>query len=86
MYRRATELMEAEIGDELVALDPKQGDCFGFNPVAASVWRSLDHPKSFEQLRDELLAQFDVGEAQCASELRDLLDDMVARRLVEMLG
>ena len=36
-YRRATQLLEAGIGDELVALDPDQGSCFGFNGVAAFV-------------------------------------------------
>ena len=36
-YQRATELLEAELGDELVALDQAQGQCFGFNGVATSV-------------------------------------------------
>ena len=33
--------MEAELGEELVALDPQAGNCFGFNEVAAWVWRRL---------------------------------------------
>lgn len=83
IYRRAAKLMEAEIGDELVALDPEQGNCFGFNSVATSVWRSLDQPRSFEQLRDALVGEFDVGADQCTEELRELLGDMVAKRLIE---
>ena len=39
VYKRRTELMEAELGDELVGLDPAAGECFGFNSVATSVWR-----------------------------------------------
>jgi hypothetical protein len=34
VYRRALTLMEADIGDELVALDATAGNCFGFNQVA----------------------------------------------------
>lgn len=82
-YKRAIELMEADVGDELVALDLEEGTCFGFNLVAASVWRSLSSPKTFDQLRDDLLAEFDVSAEQCTSELKDLLDDLTAKGLVE---
>lgn len=84
IYRRARNLMEADIGNELVALDPNGGNCFGFNEVATSVWRSLQQPKSFDQLRDELLEEYEVGEEQCESELRLLLEDLTAKDLIEM--
>lgn len=74
--------MEAEIGTELVALDADAGSCFGFNEVATAVWRKLEQPKTFEQLRDELLAEFEVGADQCSKELNDLLEDFLAKGLV----
>lgn len=82
VYRRAIDLMEAELGDELVALDPNGGQCFGFNNVAASVWRHLAAPKTFDELVQALLAEYEVPPEQCASELDGLLDDMSARGLV----
>lgn len=82
-YQRASELMEADVGDELVALDPDRGNCFGFNSVATSVWRALAEPRSFNQLRDALLDEYEVGEEQCSSELLALLQDMEARGLIE---
>lgn len=84
VYKRSLELMEAEIGDELVALDASAGNCFGFNQVATSVWRRLAEPKSFDQLRDDLLNEYEVSREQCSSELKDLLDDMTAKGLVEL--
>jgi hypothetical protein len=75
--------MEAEVGDELVALDVQEGSCFGFNHVAASVWRSLSTPKTFNQLREGLLDEFDVSADQCAGELEDLLEDLTAKGLVQ---
>jgi len=82
VYKRAAQLMEAELGEELVALDPQAGNCFGFNEVAAWVWRRLAEPASLDQLRDELLKEYDVSEEQCSSELQALLDSLVAKRLV----
>jgi len=82
IYKRATDLMEADLGDELVALDPNAGECFGFNSVATSVWRLLEEPKNFGQLRDALLDEFEVSPEQCTGELKDLLDDLAAKGLV----
>jgi hypothetical protein len=82
IYRRSVDLMEAELGDELVALDPNAGECFGFNSVATSVWRELEQPRSFDQLRDALLGEYEVDSEQCARELQELLDDLSARGLV----
>jgi hypothetical protein len=82
MYKRAINLMEAELGDELVALDPIGGACFGFNDVATSVWVLLKQPKSFEQLHDRLVAEYEVDPGRCDIELRQLLDDLSAKGLV----
>jgi hypothetical protein len=84
IYERAGELMEAELGDELIALDPAAGECFGFNSVATFVWQTLKEPKSFEQLRDALLNEYEVDAGQCAKELRELLDDLEAKHLVRI--
>ena len=48
IYERATSLMEAELGDELVGLQPDAGVCYGFNSVAKRVWQLLEQPQSFE--------------------------------------
>ena len=82
VYKRALELMEAELGDELVALDANLGECFGFIGVATSVWRDLKQPKSFDELRDALLAEYDVDPDRCSRELGELLDDMSSKGLV----
>ena len=82
VYRRAIDLMEAEIGDELVALDPNAGHCFGFNAVATSVWQRLEQPQSFNQLLDALLAEYEVGSDQCSTELSELLHDLLSRGLI----
>ena len=82
VYVRARQLMEAELGDELVTLDPAAGKCFGFNDAATWVWKRLAEPRSFEELRDGLLSEYDVSDPECTNDLRDLLDDLIAKRLI----
>ena len=83
VYRRSAELLEADVSDELVALDPAKGTCFGFNSVAKDVWHKLEHPCTFEELRDALVAEYDVQQEQCSTELRELLDQLRGMGLVE---
>jgi hypothetical protein len=82
VYLRGRDLLEANVGDELVALDPESGNCIGFNSVAASVWRNLDRPKAFDELRDALVAEYEVTSAQCTAELSTLLADLVERKIL----
>lgn len=82
MYERAVELLEAELADEILALDPKAGACFGFNPVAASVWKRLERPAAFEDLRQALLEEYEVSQEQCTQELRELMQVLIGHGLV----
>lgn len=86
LYERAASLLEADLGDELMALDVDGGTCFGFNPVATGVWRHLTSPKSFDELKETLLAEYDVGGEQCSQELQVLLDDLLEKGLIRRIA
>lgn len=86
MYQRAVELMEAELGDEIVALDAQRGTCFGFNNVASTVWRELAEPMTLGVLCDRLLAEYDVARDQCEAEVAALLTDLVDKGLIRPTG
>lgn len=82
VYRRAVDLLEADINDELVGLDPIRGSCFGMNEVAKDLWRKLETPRSLGELTSSLIAEYDVSEDQCAAELKEFLADMEAKGLI----
>ena len=86
IYGRAANLLEAELGDELVALDASAGNCFGFNGAAASVWRLLIGPKSLAQLIESLTTEYDVSSEQCSAELKILLDELIELGLVNRIA
>ena len=86
LYSRATELFEAEVDDEIVALDHKQGEVYGFNTVASDVWRLLEQPRSLGELCFELEQLYDVDRAVCAAETAALLDQLLEMKLVRRIS
>ena len=85
IYERTRTLMEAPLGDELVALDVSGGQCFGFNAVAASVWRMLAVPRSCQAVQTALMDEYEVGSDQCAQEVGELFADLRSRGLIRVL-
>ena len=85
-YKRAVSLMEAELGGEVVALDPEGGTCFGFNEVATRIWRRVAEPATFDQLRDELIEEYEVSAEECSADLHAALEDMQAKGLISAVG
>ena len=81
-YVRVRELMEADVDDELVALDPQDGLCFGFNSVATSVWKLLGSPRSLTDLQSSLSEEYEVSPEQCRAEVQELVDQLAAKGLV----
>ena len=82
-YARNVDLLEADIGDELVALDADAGACFGFNSVASDVWRFLSQARTLDEIEAELLKLYDVDPMQCRSDLVELFAKLTALGLVK---
>lgn len=77
--------MEADIAEELVALDVGRDLCFGFNQQAAAVWKLLASPKSNNELVDQLIDEFDVERPDCEADVAYLLDELSRLGLVERI-
>jgi hypothetical protein len=84
-YRRARELLEAELGYEIVGLDVANGHTFGLNETAAWAWKLLEKPQSIATLTSAMLERFDdIDEATCEAELRELLREFHEDGFIEL--
>lgn len=82
-YERRPGLVAANLGEELAVLDMASGSYLGFNATAAHVWRLLDQPRTLEALCEAMMQEFDIDADRCRSELRELLDQMLAAGLIQ---
>ena len=72
------------LGEESAILNLKNSVYYGTNPVAASVWKMLQQPRSVEELRNALLDEYDVEAKQCEQDLLALLEKMRSEGLIDV--
>lgn len=77
-------LIEAELDGELIGLEVEQGTCYGFNKTATRVWALIEQPKRLSELRDALVAEYDVEPEACERELTELLRGLEEDGLVKL--
>lgn len=84
--QRKEHLLSAPIDDEVVLLDPEQGNYYGLNSVAADIWNLLKEPKSVFTLCNELIAQYDVEFEHCQKETLEHLATLLEQKLITICG
>ncbi len=74
--------MEAEVDQEIVALNVEKGTCYGLNSVGARVWRLLASPVSVAEICETLVGEYQVDPDTCEKEVLDLLQDLQAEGMI----
>ena len=81
---RSRDILEAELDGEIVALDIAEGECYGFNTVASSVWRLLQSDTSVCEICASLEREFEVEPDVCEAEVTRILGEFASAGLVEV--
>jgi hypothetical protein len=81
---RNTEILEAELDGEVMALNVENGICYGFNKIGSRIWKILAEPGRVSDLCARLIAEYEVDEATCERQVLDLLEELRGGGLVEL--
>ena len=74
-----------DVADEAVLLSVKNGEYYGLNPVAASIWWLIQQPTTLADVRNALLDQYaDVSSETCEHEVLAFARQMLALDLIEL--
>jgi hypothetical protein len=79
-----SEQVSCPLGEESAILNLKNSVYYGVNPVAASVWKLIQQPKSVGELRDALVEEYEVEPERCEQDLLTLLDKMRDEGLIDV--
>jgi len=80
------EQVSCNLGVEAAILNLKNGIYYRLNPIGARVWDLIQSPRSFVEIRDILIDEYDVDPARLESDIRDLLNRLADNQLVEISG
>lgn len=80
----STEQIWSDLVGEAVILDLKSGVYYGLDAVGAHIWKLLQDAKSIREIRDTVLAEYDVTPHQCESDLLLFLSDLMEKGLIEV--
>ena len=78
------DLVTADLGEEIAILYLENGVYYGLDAVGARIWDLIQDPKRVGEVRDSILAEYDVEPDRCKSELLDLLEELASQGLVEI--
>jgi len=79
------EQISCELEGEAAILNLNSGIYFGLDPVGAMVWSLLVQPRRVAEIRDALLEEYDVDAEQCSRDLLQLLGELHARGLIQIM-
>lgn len=83
--RRCGDYLTAEMDDSLVILDEKNGKYINFGTPGSDIWKLTEEPVEFCVLIDRLCGMYDVERTVCEADVREFIDGLVSRGLVEIV-
>jgi hypothetical protein len=77
--------VSADLGHETVILHLESGVYFGLDKVGTRVWNLLAEPRTVSELRDAIVARFEVEPGPCEADLLRLLAQLLEKGLVRVV-
>jgi hypothetical protein len=79
---RGPDITDAEVDDEIVALNIDRGTCYGLNSVGSQIWRLVVGPIGVYDICAYLLKTYQVDPSRCEREVLELLNELESEGLI----
>jgi hypothetical protein len=70
------------VGDETVILELETGAYFGLDPVGAHIWALIGKEKSFGELCEIMVKEYEVEHDRLERDIEALVAELTKRRLI----
>jgi hypothetical protein len=86
IVRVAPEQLSRDLDGEIIILNLCTGTYYGLEHVGARIWGLIQEPRTVAQLRDALVAEYEVSREQCDIDLQRLLQELLRTGLITVEG
>ena len=84
-YYRNQQIIDGELDNNQVMMHIEKGKYFGLNPVGKRIWELINEPKTFSEITNQLLVEFNIEEEVCKQEVDAFLQKALDADLVHTL-
>ena len=78
------QVMARQVGQETVILDLASGTYFGLDPVGARIWQLMVEGKTFAEVCEAMLAEYDVTAEKIELDVLALVQELSAKQLISV--
>ena len=76
--------LSTNLAGEIVILDIERGIYFGLSEVGVVIWEAMQSPTTIAAIVERVVGAYDVPAATAEADTIELVNDLVARGLVEI--
>ena len=82
----SSQQISCDLANEAVLLSMHDGEYYGLNEVAATIWKLVQQPRTVLEIRNALLEEYgDIDESECQRAVLEFLGEMFSLRMVEQV-
>ena len=70
--------------DEAAILNTVTGSYYGLQSIGARIWDLIASPRTIGELREAILAEYEVAPGECEEDLRRFIGELAGAGLVEV--
>lgn len=82
---KARDLLTAEMGNEVVMMDPVEGKYYNLGTIGGEIWSMLSDPITEAEIVNDLVKIYEVSEEQCQAEVTSFISNLVERGLIKIV-
>ena len=83
-YTRSPDLIATEMDGDVVMMSLEKGSYFGLEGVGGAIWELMAGPVTLDEIVENLVARFEIGDEECRADARAFVDELVENGLVEV--
>lgn len=81
-YYRNQQIIDGELDNNQVMMHLDKGKYYGLNPVGKRIWELIELPKSFEEITEALLKEFNVEKSICIQEVKTFIEKAIKYEII----
>lgn len=84
VIRRSPNHVATDMSGETVVLDMTSGMYYGMDAVAGLIWSAIAEPKTLQEIREAVLAEYEIDPETCDRDMIGFLGALESAGLIEI--